>query len=99
MPLPGEGAPDEPAEDGWTPQQAGAWSDVIGLAASVSGEHLSSRDAVLGLGLETIEVVTKRLHPERRDPLLQFTVPEALAVIERASANLRNLHCHLLPAR
>jgi predicted GTPase len=89
VPLPGEGAPDEPAEDGWTPQQAGAWSDVIGLAASVSGEHLSSRDAVLGLGLETIEVVTKRLHPERRDPLLQFTVPEALAVIERASANLR----------
>ena len=27
--------------------------------------------------------------PERQDPLLQFTVPEALAVIERASANLR----------
>ena len=33
--------------------------------------------------------MAKRLHPERRDPLLQFTVPEALAVIERASGNLR----------
>jgi predicted GTPase len=34
--------------------------------------------------------VAKRLHPERRDPLLQFTVPEALAVIERASINLHS---------
>ncbi len=50
---------------------------------------MTSRDAALNLALETIEVVAKRLHPERRDPLLQFTVPEALAVIERASANLR----------
>ena len=44
---------------------------------------------VQSLALDTIEVVAKRLHPERRDPLLQFTVPEALAVIERASVNLR----------
>ena len=35
-------------------------------------------------------MVAKRLHPERSDPLLQFTVPEALAVIEQASAGLRD---------
>jgi hypothetical protein len=51
---------------------------------------MMSRDAAVALGLETVELVARRLHPERRDPLLQFTVPEALAVIERASANLRN---------
>jgi hypothetical protein len=60
------------------------------LAADVKADRLSSRDAVVNLGLETIEVVAKRLHPERADPLLQFTVPEALAVIEQASAGLRD---------
>ncbi len=45
---------------------------------------------MVNLGLETIEVVAKRLHPERADPLLQFTVPEALAVIEQASGGLRD---------
>src|SRR5262245_45071824 len=93
VPLPAAPAPDEEAMDpgdaAWTPRQAEAWSDVMSLAASVPAERMTSRDAVLALGLETIEVVAKRLHPERRDPLLQFTVPEALAVVERASANLR----------
>ena len=62
---------------------------VQGQRRPSGSERLSSRDAVLGLGLETIELVAGRLHPERRDPLLQFTVPEALAVIEQASTNLR----------
>jgi predicted GTPase len=93
VPLPVDAPPNaeatEPADTAWTPRQAEAWADVMSLAASVPAERMTSRDAVLGLGLETVEVVTKRLHPERRDPLLQFTVPEALAVIERAGANLR----------
>jgi uncharacterized protein len=77
-------------QDGaWTPRQIEAWEDVMGFAASAQAERMSSRDAVLGLALETVELVAKRLHPERGDPLLQFTMPEALAVIERASANLR----------
>jgi predicted GTPase len=79
----------EPGEDRWSERQEMAWRDVLALAASVRAERITSRDAVLGLGLETIETVAKRLNPERRDPLLQFTVPEALAVIEQASANLR----------
>ena len=35
--------------------------------------------------------------PSARDPLLQFTVPEALAVIERASANLRSFLVSTFP--
>jgi predicted GTPase len=93
VPLPAEAAPDADASDpgdvGWTPRQAEAWDDVTSLAEAVPAERMTSRDAVLALGLETVETVAKRLHPERSDPLLQFTVPEALAVIERASANLR----------
>jgi len=73
----------------WGPAQAAAWSAVCQLADRVEPERLSSRDALLGLGLETVETVARRLHPERRDPLLQFTMPEALAVIEQSSANMR----------
>jgi predicted GTPase len=79
-----------PADPRWSPRQDEAWADVKALAADVKADRLSSRDAVVNLGLETIEVVAKRLHPERADPLLQFTVPEALAVIEQASAGLRD---------
>jgi uncharacterized protein len=79
-----------PASPHWSTAQEEAWANVRSLAANVDPGRLSSRDAVLGLGLETIEVVAKRLHPERTDPLLQFTVPEALAVIERASGGLRD---------
>ena len=92
-PLPTVVPPDadiaEAGDQSWTPRQAQAWDDVIGLASSVTAERMTSRDAAQSLALETIEVVAKRLHPERRDPLLQFTVPEALAVVERASGNLR----------
>lgn len=79
----------EPASDAWTARQTQAWEDVMMLAAATKPERITSRDAALGLALETIEVVARRLHPDRRNPLLQFTVPEALAVIERASSNLR----------
>jgi hypothetical protein len=93
VPLPAEamaGDAVEPHDAAWTPRQLEAWADVTGLAETVRADRITSRDAVLSLGLETVEVVAKRLHPERRDPLLQFTVPEALAVIERASVNLRS---------
>jgi len=95
VPLPPEARLDdaddgeEPADTSWSPRQEEAWGDVGRLARSVDPDRITSRDAALNLALETIETVARRLHPERKDPLLQFTVPEALAVIERASANLR----------
>jgi uncharacterized protein len=81
----------------WTPSQEQAWDDVKRLAAEVDVERITSRDAALNLALETIEVVARRLHPERGEPLLQFTVPEALAVVERASANLRRFLADSFP--
>jgi predicted GTPase len=95
VPLPtvAGGRPEEAEDRGdpvWTPRQEQAWTDVMALAAQVPAERITSRDAVLNLGLETIELVAKRLHPDREDSLLQFTVPEALALIERTSDGLRN---------
>ncbi len=84
-----EEAADASGDPGWTPRQTEAWDDVVQLASTVDPQRLSSRDAALSLALETIELVARRLHPERKDPLLQFTVPEALAVIERASSGMR----------
>lgn len=81
----------------WTSGQEQAWDDVKRLAAAVEAERITSRDAALNLALETIEVVARRLHPERGEPLLQFTVPEALAVVERASANLRSFLADSFP--
>jgi predicted GTPase len=95
-PPPAQGAPD-PGNADWTTGQEQAWDDVKRLAAGVEAERITSRDAALNLALETIEVVARRLHPERGEPLLQFTVPEALAVIERASANLRNFLAESFP--
>jgi predicted GTPase len=92
VPLPAAATADEAAkspEAAWTPRQIEAWADVTRLANSVGADRIGSRDAALALGLQTVETVAKRLHPERSDSLLQFTVPEALAVIERASVNLR----------
>jgi uncharacterized protein len=80
----------EPGDQSWTPRQEEAWADVQALAAKAPADRMTSRDGVLNLGLETVELVAKRLHPERDDPLLQFTVPEALALIERTSDGLRN---------
>ena len=94
IPLP-EGAAQplhdaDPGDRGWTPRQEEAWADVMALASKVPADRMTSRDGVVNLGLETVELVAKRLHPERTDPLLQFTVPEALAVIERTSEGLRH---------
>ncbi|HEX6001828.1 MAG TPA: GTPase [Hyphomicrobiaceae bacterium] len=86
-PLEGEGP--EPGDRTWTPRQEEAWADVQALAAGVPADRITSRDALLNLGLEAIELVAKRLHPEDKDPLLQFTVPEALALIERTADGLR----------
>jgi predicted GTPase len=86
-----------PSDPGWTPRQEEAWADVVALASKVSPDRMSSRDGVVNLGLETVELVAKRLHPERDDPLLQFTVPEALALIERTSDGLRDFIVKTFP--
>jgi predicted GTPase len=90
-------AADAAANPNWTERQAAAWEDVLVLASDVKAERLSSRDAVLELGLQTLDTVARRLHPERKDPLLQFTVPEALLVIERTSTGLRDFVAKSFP--
>jgi uncharacterized protein len=73
----------------WTPRESAAWSAVDALATTTDPTLLGSREAILDLGLRTIETVARSIHPEADDPLWRFTVPEVLALIERVSRDLR----------
>jgi hypothetical protein len=79
----------EGATLGWSPLEERAWADVVSLAQCVDPDRLASQESFLRLGQETIDTVARRLHPERGDPLWQFTPPEALAIIERVARRLR----------
>ena len=72
----------------WTPLDLLAWHDVVALAGRVDPGRVTSQDDALALGLETIEAVAQRIHPEVGQPLWQFTVPEAFAMLERVSRRL-----------
>lgn len=76
------------ADQGFTPREAAAWKDVEALASATDPATLTNRDAVLDLGQRTIETVARAIHPDDKDPLWRFTVPEALALIERVSRDL-----------
>ncbi|MGH6814374.1 MAG: GTPase family protein [Hyphomicrobiaceae bacterium] len=77
------------ADSSWTPQERAAWEAVETLAGTVTPDRIASRDAAIALALRTVETVARRIHPEVKDPLWEFTVPEALALIERVSNKLR----------
>ena len=87
-PAPSE-QPTDVGRETWNARQEQAWGDVMAFADTVDPARLASRDALLALGLETVERVARRMHPEHEDPLLHFTLPEAFAVIGEASAGLR----------
>lgn len=82
----GDSAPDPD----WTPAETKAWASVTAIADSVKPTELTSREAFIALALQTIEATARELHPEQKQPLWQFTVPEALALIEQVSGRLRS---------
>ncbi len=92
IPLKGP-QPDELPEDkaaaSWTPRETEAWNSVLAVAGKADIAHLQSWQAFLGLGRETVEAVARTLHPEVKDPLWQFTVPEALTLVEEVSLRLK----------
>lgn len=81
-----EGDAPDPA---WTPREAEAWKRVLAIASSATPDHVQSSDEALKLGLDTIRSVASTVHPEEKDPLWKFTIPEALAILERVSVRMR----------
>lgn len=90
-------ADDDALRFGWSPVEEQAWKDVKALAARIEPDSITSPDALLTLAHDTIATVAKRVHAERKDPLWQFTTPEALAIIERVSRRLRQFVLESVP--
>jgi uncharacterized protein len=85
------------AEASWTPRERAAWDAVQQLASATDPAQLTSREALLDLGVRTIETVARNIHPEDKDPLWRFTVPEALALFERVSHDLQPVIADNIP--
>jgi hypothetical protein len=90
-------APEELPDSSWTPQEKVAWDEVIEISRSIVPAELDSAQAVYELGKRTVETVARRMHPGEKDPLLRFTVPEALALVERVSKELRPFFQNNIP--
>jgi GTP-binding protein EngB required for normal cell division len=72
-----------------SPRDRAAWEEVLEIARTVDTAILTDRDRLLGQARVTIERVARHYHPEDRDPVWSFTVPEILMLTERVSTRLR----------
>lgn len=82
-------AASEPIDVSYTTERENAaWQAVLKLSEETEPDTINSRDALIDLGKRTVETVARQMHPEHKDPLLKFTLPELLALIERVSAEL-----------
>lgn len=59
------------------------------FAEAANERTISTWNDLMNTGLETVELVAKIYHPDRKDPMLRFTVPEALTLVEQVSGRLR----------
>lgn len=84
-------------DPGWTPAEVAAWTEVDRIAEAIDVDRLDTREAVLALGQQTIESVARAIHPDRKEPLWQFTAPEALALVEQVARKLRVLAADSVP--
>ncbi len=75
----------------WPLKAEEAWAAVERLAEETKPEDwpLDDGGRLWTLGRNTLEVVARRYHPEVERPLLEWTVPHTLLIIERASRDLR----------
>lgn len=89
--------PQDAADPLWNARENAAWDAVRHIIETLEPSELDSRDAVLALGTRTIDAVAKKMHPGEKEPLWKFTVPEALALIERVSAELGPLVRESIP--
>lgn len=87
----------EAEERGWSPAEERAWADVMQLARKTDPASIDSPERLMRLGQDAIEAVARRLHPDHKEPVWQFTMPEALAIIERVSRRLRMLAVDRIP--
>ena len=67
------------------------------MANSVDPDALTSRDAVIELGTETVSAVARAMYPDQKDPLWKFSVPEALTLVSQVSSRLNKFLVQNVP--
>ncbi|MBU2583361.1 MAG: hypothetical protein KJ622_16760 [Alphaproteobacteria bacterium] len=70
---------------------------VEAIAADVDPAMLTSREAILQAGIDTVEAVARQMYPSEKEPLWKFTVPEALAVVEQVSRQVNKFVVENVP--
>lgn len=81
----------------WSPAELEAWKDVLAIARKVDPDRLVVREEAMAVATRTIRAVAARLHPQVAEPVWQFTVPEALAIIEQVSQRLSSFFIEHVP--
>lgn len=88
--TPAEAAePVSPPEADWSPQDLAAWAEVQQLARDTDKIILGSQTLLLQRARVVIEQVARHYYPDHKDPVWNFTLPEALLLSERVSLRLR----------
>lgn len=83
------GATDTPEPRGLTPREQRAWDAIEVIAKDIDPATLTDREAILQVGIDTVHAVANQMHPDEKEPLWKFTVPEALSVTEQVSSQLK----------
>lgn len=92
------GTPPVPVEQSESDQlRTHAEAAVERMATGAPADAIESWDDLLNVGLETVEAVALIYHPDRKDPMLRFTVPEALTLVENVSGKLRPVFEGIIP--
>lgn len=82
---------------GLTLREQKAWEAIESIAEDIDPAKLTDHDAIFQTGIDTVEAVARQMHPDEQEPLWKFTVPEALAVIERVSTQLNRFVVESIP--
>jgi len=88
---------DSPADPLWGQAESEAWASVKTLAETVPPISFTSTDEVFALLRRVFETVSGTLHADANQPLMRFTVPEALRALELASIDLRRTVLQAVP--
>jgi hypothetical protein len=90
-PISGVAVDGPTAEDMPAAREAAARSAIAEMTRGVKAEDISSRDAAIALARRSVETVARQMHPGEKNAALNFTVPEALTLVERVSGRLNGI--------
>ncbi|MBL8566749.1 MAG: hypothetical protein JNM89_13625 [Hyphomicrobiaceae bacterium] len=76
---------------------ARAWGEVQAISAKADPGAFGSVQDAIDLGTRVTERVARVMHPDRSDPLWNFTLPEALLITERVSRRMGQVVSEKVP--